>query len=338
MPVRDKQDLIITSEKEQEQRWKEHFEETLDSPDPRNRAEIPEASIDLEINTDEPSKLEIVTAIKSSKNNKLPGNDNYYSKLTIILAADTVSFILFSARYGSMTSYQQHDLKVASSNYQRKETSQTVTTGELSCKIRSETALLFIIAVYWVMRSFLSDENTGIRWTFFSKPEELDYADDLAILSHLETQMQRKPSNLQINASKIGLNTNRKKTEEMSLNTKSPPKIQLNGKDVKNTAYFTYLGSVVTSGGGDDKDIISRLGKARGSFIKLKNIWKSSSISRHTKIKLYKSWVLPVLISGAECWRMRESDTKSYQVFITDASERSLGYFANKNLYETTNK
>ncbi|XP_062618932.1 uncharacterized protein LOC134280533 [Saccostrea cucullata] len=125
------------------------------------------------------------------------------------------------------------------------------------------SALLFIIAVDWVMRSTLSDENTGIRWTFFNKLEDLDYADDLALLSHLETQMQRKTSYLQINASKIELNINIKKTEVMSLNTKSPPKIQLNGGDIKNTEYFTYLGSVVTSDGGADKDIISRLGKAR---------------------------------------------------------------------------
>ncbi|XP_062588558.1 uncharacterized protein LOC134250223 [Saccostrea cucullata] len=120
------------------------------------------------------------------------------------------------------------------------------------------SALLFIIAVDWVMRSTLSDENTG-KWTLFNKLEDLDYADDLALLSHLETQMQRKTSNLQTNASKIGLNINIKKTEVMSLNTKSPPKIQLNGGDIKNTDYFTYLGSVVTSDGGADKDIISRL-------------------------------------------------------------------------------
>jgi hypothetical protein len=54
------------------------------------------------------------------------------------------------------------------------------------------SALLFIIAVDWVMRSTLSEDNTGIRWTLLSKLEDLVYADDLALLSHLETQMQRK--------------------------------------------------------------------------------------------------------------------------------------------------
>jgi hypothetical protein len=67
-------------------------------------------------------------------------------------------------------------------------------------------ALLFIIAVDWVMRSTLSEDNTGIRWTLFNIIEDLDYADDLVLLSHLDTSMQRKISSLQINASKIGLN------------------------------------------------------------------------------------------------------------------------------------
>jgi hypothetical protein len=39
------------------------------------------------------------------------------------------------------------------------------------------SALLFIITVDWIMRSTLSEDNTGIRWTLFSKLEDLDYAD-----------------------------------------------------------------------------------------------------------------------------------------------------------------
>lgn len=117
------------------------------------------------------------------------------------------------------------------------------------------SALLFIIAVDWVMRSTPSKDNIGI---ILSNLKDLDYADDLALLSHLEAQMQRKTSNLHSNASKIGLNFNIKKTEVMPLNTKSSPKIKLNGEDMKNTPHFTYLGSVVTSEGGADKDIVGR--------------------------------------------------------------------------------
>ena len=72
----------------------------------------------------------------------------------------------------------------------------------------------------------------------------------LALLSHLKTNMQNKTSKLQSNASKIGLKINVTKTEIMSLNTKHPLNIQLDGNNVMNTNSFTYLGSIVASVGG----------------------------------------------------------------------------------------
>ena len=54
------------------------------------------------------------------------------------------------------------------------------------------SSLLFILAVDWVMRSTLKGENTDIRWTLLSILEDLDYADDPALLSHLETHTQSK--------------------------------------------------------------------------------------------------------------------------------------------------
>lgn len=59
------------------------------------------------------------------------------------------------------------------------------------------SALLFLIAIDWVMKSTLNSDNTGIRWTLFTSLEDLAYADDLALLSHLEKQMQSKTSKLQ---------------------------------------------------------------------------------------------------------------------------------------------
>ena len=168
--------------------------------------------------------------------------------------------------------------------------------------------LLFILAIDWVMKSTHSSNNTGIGWTLFTSLEDLDYADDLALLSHLEKHMQSKTSKLQSNAEKNGLKINTKKTEVMSLNTKQPARIQVDGNNLSNTTTFTYLSSIVTSDGGADKDIKARLSKARGAVISFKNIWKTNDISRWTKIRIYNSCVLSVLLYGAECWRMTEGD------------------------------
>lgn len=57
----------------------------------------------------------------------------------------------------------------------------------------------------------------------------------------------------------------------MSLNTKKPLKIQLNGENTDNTSSFTYIGSVATSDGGADKEIVSRLEKALSTLRKYGN-------------------------------------------------------------------
>ena len=46
------------------------------------------------------------------------------------------------------------------------------------------SALLFNLMIDWVMRQTTSDQPRGIRWTLLSTHEDLDFADDLALVSH----------------------------------------------------------------------------------------------------------------------------------------------------------
>jgi len=45
------------------------------------------------------------------------------------------------------------------------------------------SGLLFLLVVDWVMRNTLQEGNTGIRWKFTTKLEDLGFADDIALLS-----------------------------------------------------------------------------------------------------------------------------------------------------------
>ncbi|CAB4000379.1 Hypothetical predicted protein [Paramuricea clavata] len=64
---------------------------------------------------------------------------------------------------------------------------------------------------------------------------------------------------------------------------------------IEDVEEFSYLGATVCKDGGGMKDLKNRLSKARGAFIRLKKIWRSSNISRKTKLRLYKTLVVPVL-------------------------------------------
>ena len=46
------------------------------------------------------------------------------------------------------------------------------------------SALLFNITIDWVMRQTTQDKNRGIRWNLFTNLDDLDFADDIALLSH----------------------------------------------------------------------------------------------------------------------------------------------------------
>ena len=48
-------------------------------------------------------------------------------------------------------------------------------------------AVLFNLVIDWVMRRTTEDQPSGIRWTLFDKLEDLDFADDFALLLHTST-------------------------------------------------------------------------------------------------------------------------------------------------------
>ena len=67
------------------------------------------------------------------------------------------------------------------------------------------------------------DQPRGIRWTLFTTLEDLDFADDLALVSHTHLHIQEKTTRVNRFVQQIGLNIGLKKTEVMTLNTQKSP-------------------------------------------------------------------------------------------------------------------
>ncbi|KAL0187117.1 hypothetical protein M9458_018787, partial [Cirrhinus mrigala] len=189
------------------------------------------------------------------------------------------------------------------------------------------SALLFNLVIDWVMRRTTEDGARGIRWTLFSSLEDLDFADDLALLSHTHQHMQEKTNRLNTFARQVGLKISQRKTEVMILNIDSPAPVKVDGKELPTTKSFTYLGSIVRQDGGAGNDIQSRLNKARTVFMTLNNVWRSSQYSVHTKLRIYQSCVLSALLYGSECWRMTEGDLNKLSTFHTTSLRKILRIF-----------
>ena len=87
---------------------------------------------------------------------------------------------------------------------------------EVKSGVRRECLLspfLFLVVIDWIMKTTTTGRNNGIQWTLWTQLDDLDFADDLALLSHNHSQMQDKTSLLETTSAGTGLKINRKKTE-----------------------------------------------------------------------------------------------------------------------------
>lgn len=177
------------------------------------------------------------------------------------------------------------------------------------------SGFLFLIVIDWVMRKTTGSGENGIRWKFTKKLDDLDFADDIALLSTTHRQMQLKTDSIIKYSAQVGLKANREKCKILKINTKNTEVIKMNMEPIEEVKKFEYLGAIVAETGGGTMDLNNRLRKARATFVRLKNVWNSSNYKRKTKIRLYKTLVKPVLMYGSETWKMTDSDNHKLDVF-----------------------
>ena len=200
--------------------------------------------------------------------------------------------------------------------------------------------LLFSLVIDWVMKSAMSPPR-GIQWNIMQKLEDLDFADDICLLSHTRQHMQEKTTKLQEIAGLTGLEINTHKTKTMRIEAKQTTSISLNGQPIEEVDKFTYLGSCISRTGGTKEDIEVRINKARYAFISLKNIWRDSNIRTHTKLQIFKTTVISVLLYGSETWRLIGTFEQKLQKFVNKSLRYILGVkwpdtISNQLLLETT--
>ncbi|XP_070207994.1 uncharacterized protein [Littorina saxatilis] len=170
----------------------------------------------------------------------------------------------------------------------------------------------------------------------------LDFADDVALLSHSQQQMQEKTSTVANNSARFGLNIHKGKSKVLRTNaTANTTPLTLDGEALQEVDNFTYLGSIVDKQGGTDVDVRVRIGKARAAFLQLKNVWASADLSINTKLRIFNTTVKSVLLYGAETWRTTVAITRKIQTFINTCLRRILrtrwpDTISNKGLWQRT--
>ena len=187
------------------------------------------------------------------------------------------------------------------------------------------SALLFIIALDWIMRKTVEEKKRGITWKMMEQLEDLDFADDICLLSHTYRDSQEKMERVAKYSGMLGLRINVKKTKSMVLNTGRRMVMELNGKVIEKVEEFNYLGAKITKNGGSSEDIKQRICKAKVNFNQLGRFWRAKKVKMKTKIKIYKSNIRSVLLYGCETWSPGKKEMDKLRVFQNSCMRRILG-------------
>lgn len=83
------------------------------------------------------------------------------------------------------------------------------------------------------MREVKSKGKTGMQWTLTIHLHDLDYADQICLLSQTLQNMPVKTNNLALIAEGTGPRVGKEKTKVIQANKKQQDKIKLNGKDLE---------------------------------------------------------------------------------------------------------
>ena len=119
---------------------------------------------------------------------------------------------------------------------------------------------LFSLALDWIMRKVTVDKRRGIRSTFTTVLEDLDFAGDIARLSSTFNDLHEKTGRLTEEAAGVGLKLNVRKCKTLRTECASNREsIVVNGEEVEDVEEFPYLGATVDKEGGGSKDITKRL-------------------------------------------------------------------------------
>ncbi|VDO50292.1 unnamed protein product [Schistosoma margrebowiei] len=174
------------------------------------------------------------------------------------------------------------------------------------------------------MKTSTSEGKHGIQWTSRMQLDDLDFADDLALLSQTQQQMQKKTNSVAAASAAVGLNIHKGKSKVLRYNTACTNPITIDGEDLEDVKTVTYLSNIIDEHGGSDAYVKARIGKTRAAYLQLKHIWNSKQLSTNTKVRIFNTNVKTVLLYGAETWRTTKAIIQEIQVFLISCLRKIL--------------
>ena len=219
-----------------------------------------------------------------------------------------------------------------------------VTTGVLQGDVLAP--FQFVVLVDYLLKKATSQLDSGVvtsprrsRRHPAKSLNDLDFADDIALLESSISRAQAQLTKTAEAAADLGLVISAPKTEYMTVNCNPQPALQVYGDPINHVSDFRYLGSMVASGSSDLK---RRKSLAWCAFWKLEQLWKSPHISITTKVKLFNTTCVTILLYGCESWVISQDMENKINAFATSCYRvmlniKRIDHVLNTTVYSMTN-
>ncbi|XP_050710731.1 uncharacterized protein LOC126995286 [Eriocheir sinensis] len=152
------------------------------------------------------------------------------------------------------------------------------------------------------------------------------FADDAAVTSHSEQDLQRLMDRLSQACRDFGLTISLKKTNVLGQDVETPPVITIDNCQLKVVHQFTYLGSTITDNLSLDAEINKRIGKAATTLGRLTTrVWESPKLTTTTKMAVYNACTISTLLYESETWTTYAKHERKLNSFHMRCLRRILG-------------
>ena len=172
------------------------------------------------------------------------------------------------------------------------------------------------------LEKIIRDSNTHTSGSIYTKSTQiLGYADDIDIIGRQKSDVESSFVEIERAAKDIGLKINPGKTKYMYVSASESrmrdfsQNVNIGEHLFEVVKEFVYLGSSVNISNNTTDEIIRRIVLGSRCLYGLSKLLRSKHLTKDTKIQIYHTLILPIVMYGSESWELKAADCLKLLVF-----------------------